>query len=172
MARRTQGSAIWFVDEVAATPGTFELVEVDCPLNFKPGTDSKSRIEKTCLKEEEDKRYMDGGGLKDPGQATFDVNADPKIASHGRLYDLEQSGKTVQWIVGWAGEKKGSVKNILPTVDANTGEVTLPTTRSWSTFTGYVDSFPMDMDADTVVKTPVAIQRGSSVKWVRESVAP
>lgn len=172
MARRTQGTCVWFVDEVPATPGTFELVEVDCPSNFKPGTDSKDRIETTCLKEEEYKRYLEGGGLKDPAQATFDVNADPKIASHGRLYDLEKSGKTVQWIVGWAGEKKGSVKNIIPTVDASTGEVTLPTTRSWSKYKGYVESFPMDMDSNTVVKTTCTVQRDTSVDWVRETVAP
>ena len=171
MARRTQGSGVWFVDEVAATPGTYELVEVDCPLNFKPGTDSKDRIETTCLGQEENKTYLDGGGLKDPGQSTFDVNADPRKPSHVRLYNLEKSGKTVQWIVGWAGKDKGSVKNIVPTVEAATGEVTLPTGRSWNKFTGYVDSFPMDVDANTVVKSTVTIQRNTAVEWIPEVVA-
>ncbi len=172
MARRTQGTSVWFVDEVPATPGTFELVEVDCPLNFKPGTDSKDRIETTCLKQEENKTYLEGGGLKDPGQSTFDVNADPQKPSHVRLYNLSLSGKAVQWIVGWAGKTKGSVKNIVPTIDAQTGEVTLPTTRSWNKFEGYVDTFPMDVDANTVVKSTVTIQRNTSVEWIPETATP
>ena len=36
MARRTQGTDIWVVDESTTTPGEFELVKIDCPLNFKP----------------------------------------------------------------------------------------------------------------------------------------
>ena len=85
MARRTQGTDIWVVDESKSTPGEFELVKVVGALNFKPGTDSKERIEVTPLDEEESKKYMEGGGLKDTGQATFELNADPKEASHGRL---------------------------------------------------------------------------------------
>ena len=41
MARRTQGTDIWVVDESKSTPGEFELVKVVGALNFKPGTDSK-----------------------------------------------------------------------------------------------------------------------------------
>ena len=171
MARRTQGTDIWVVDESTTTPGEFELVKIDCPMNFKPGTDSKDRIETTCLSQEEYKTYLEGGGLKDTGQATFDVNADPRLASHGRMYDLEISGKSRTWIVGWAGKEKGSVKNIVPEVDSATGEVTLPTGRSWNKFDGYVDSFPMDIDSNTVVKTTVTIQRSTSVQWIREVVA-
>ena len=63
MARRTQGTDIWVVDESTTTPGEFELVKIDCPLNFKPGTDSKDRIETTCLSQEEYKTYLEGGGL-------------------------------------------------------------------------------------------------------------
>lgn len=169
MARRTQGTDIWVVDESTTTPGEFELIKIEGALNFKPGTDSKERIEVTPLDEEESKQYMEGGGLKDTGQSTFDLNADPKIASHGRLYDLEVLGKARQFIVGWAGKNKGAVKSIVPTVDAATGDVTLPEGRSWNTFTGYVDSFPMDLDANTVVKTTCSVQRSTKVAWIRET---
>ena len=76
MARRTQGTDIWAA-VASVTPGEFELLKIECPLNFKPGTDSKDRIETTCLSQEEYKTYLGGGGLKDTGQATFDINADP-----------------------------------------------------------------------------------------------
>lgn len=168
MARRTQGTDIWMVVDSVAVPGEFELVKIDCPLNFKPGTDSKDRIETTCLSQEQYKEYMEGGGLKDTGQATFDINADPSKPSHGRLYDLEKLGKSATWIVGWAGKNKGAAATIVPTIDAATGEATLPTGRSWNTFDGYVDSFPMDIDANTLVKTTVTIQRTTSVEWLRE----
>lgn len=169
MARRTQGTDIWVVDESITLPGEFELVKIVGALNFKPGTDSKDRIEITPLDEEESKQYMEGGGLKDTGQSTFDLNADPKEPSHGRLYDLEVSGKARTFIVGWAGKNKGETKNIVPTVDVATGEVTLPAGRSWNKFTGYIDSFPMDIDANTVVKTTCTVQRSTKVTWIRET---
>lgn len=169
MARRTQGTDAWVVDESATTPGEFELVKIVGALNFKPGTDSKERIEITPLDEEYSKKYMAGGGLSDTGQSTFDLNADPEEASHGRLYDLEISGKERTFIVGWAGKDKGKAKSIVPTVDAATGAVTLPPGRSWNKFTGYVDSFPMDLDANNVVKTTVTVQRSTKVEWIRET---
>lgn len=170
MARRTQGSMLWFVRATGAVApaAAFELVKVGCPLNFKGGTDSKDKIENTCLEEEDNKSYLEGGGLSDTGQSTFDINADPTIASHGMLYDMV-GGQGVEWIKGWAGKTKGSVKLIVPELDEDTGEVTLPQTRSWSTFKGYVESFPMDSEANSIVKTTVTVQRSTKVKWIRET---
>lgn len=168
MARRTQGSDIWAVVK-SETPDEFELLKIECPLNFKPGTDSKDRIETTCLSQEEYKTYLAGGGLKDTGQATFDINADPLKTTHVKLYNLEKSGEMVEWIVGWAGKTKGTVAAIVPTIDELTGIVTLPAGRSWNKFSGYVDSFPMDIDANTTVKTTVTIQRSTAVAWIPET---
>ena len=121
MARRTQGSMLWFVRATGAVApaAAFELVKVGCPLNFKGGTDSKDKIENTCLEEEDNKSYLEGGGLSDTGQSTFDINADPTIASHGMLYDMV-GGQGVEWIKGWAGKTKGSVKLIVPELDEDT----------------------------------------------------
>ena len=55
-------------------------------------------------------------------------------------------------------------------MEAATGAVTLPVGRSWNKFTGYIDSFPMDIDANTVVKTTVTIQRSTKVEWIRETI--
>lgn len=169
MARRTQGSMVWFVRKNPDTE-KFELIKVGCPLNFKPGTDSRDKYDDTCLEQEDNKTYLEGGGLSDPGTASFDINADPTVPSHGMLFDMI-GGQTVEWIKGWAGKTKGSVKSIVPTVEPDTGVVTLPTTRSWTTFKGYVESFPLDTDANTIEKTTVTVQRTTKVDWIRE-VAP
>lgn len=169
MARRTQGTSIWFAALSLTEPTKYELVKVECAKNFKPGTDSKGKIETTCLDEEDGKQYMSGGGLREYGTATFDIDADPKKASHKRLYNLEQADATVEWVVGWAGETKGLVKLVVPTIDVDTGVITLPATRSWTKFNGYVDSFPFDSDADSVVKTTVSIVRKSKVDWIPET---
>lgn len=172
MARRTQGTYIWWATKSKAEPAKWVLNQVECPLNFKPGTDSKDKMENTCLAQEEYKTYEPGGGLSDTGQATFDLNADPSKQSHGDLYDMVDKDENVIWIVGWAGKNKGAVKNIVPEVDETTGEITLPPGRSWNRFEGYVESFPMDIDANTLVKTTVTIQRSTKVAWIRETVGP
>ena len=172
MSRRTQGTMLWFVAKSLTDPEKYELVKVGCPLNFKSGTDSRGRMENTCLEQEDYKTYHEGGGLADTGQSTFDINADPQKASHVRLYDMSVSGESVTWIQGWAGKTKGSVKTIVPTVNEASGEVTLPTGRSWNRFGGYVESFPMDFDADSLVKTSLTIQRDTRVEWIPEATTP
>ena len=166
MARRTQGSGIWFVGKKPT--GKNKIILVGCPLNFKPGTDSRDKHETTCLYEEETKKYLEGGGLSDPGTTTFDINADPSDPTHVRLYNMV-GGESVQWIKGWAGKKKGSMKTVIPTVDEETGEVTLPPQRSWTTFNGYVDSFPLDTDSNTLEKSTVTVQRDTKVTWIPET---
>lgn len=170
MARRTQGSVLWFVAPMLTDPSKYELVKVGCPLSFKSGTDSRSKIDTTCLEQEDGKTSM--GGLLDYGQATFDLNVDPQNASHVRLYDLSTSNEDVTWVRGWAGKTKGSVKNIVPTVDADTGEVTLPPGRSWNRFKGYIESFPFDADADSAEKTSLSVQRTNGVEWIPEATTP
>lgn len=172
MSRRTQGSMLWAVVKKVADPTKFELMKVGCPLDHKPGTDSKEKIENTCLEEEYNKTYLEGGGLSDTGTATFGLNADPLNASHSRLYDMIDSGESATFIQGWPGKKRGTVKHIVPVVDEDTGEITLSNQRSWTKYTGYVESFPLDFDANTIVKTTVTIQRQSKVDWVRETAEP
>ena len=43
---------------------------------------------------------------------------------------------------------------------------TLPTTRTWFTFQGYVSDFPFDFAGNTVVSTVAAIQRSGGSAWV------
>lgn len=168
MARRTQGTAVWVVAPTVADPTKFELLKIGCPQNFKPGTDSKSKIDTTCLEAEEFKSNM--LGLAELGQATFDLKVEPSNASHVRLKQLEEAGAELTWIVGWAGKEKGQVKTIVPTITPD-GNVTLPTGRSWNKFKGYVESFPMDFETDSAVSGTVTVQRTTKVDWIPETAA-
>lgn len=47
----------------------------------------------------------------------------------------------------------------------------LPPTRTWFLFDGYVADFPFDFQANTTVKTAVAIQRSGPGAWVRKAQA-
>lgn len=167
MARRTQGTAVWAVVPHKTQTGKFELLRIECALNFKAGTDSKEKHETTCLENEGSKSYM--AGISDAGQASFDINLDPKQPSHVRLYELSKSGQEVEWVIGWSGKDKEAVKNIVPVLESATGVVNLPATRSWNKFKGYVEDFPFEWESNSIVKCTVSVQRTTAVEWIPES---
>ncbi len=167
MARRTQGTSIWAVVPNKTQVGKVELLKIECALNFKAGTDTQEKHDTTCLENEGSKTYE--AGISDTGQATFDLNLDPKKPSHVRLYELSKSGETVEWIVGWAGAKKGTMSTVVPSLDVGTGAITLPQGRSWNKFKGYVEQFPFDFDSNSLVKCSVSIQRNTAVEWIPET---
>lgn len=167
MARRTQGTEVWVVCPHKTETGKFELLQVTGALNFKAGEDSQEKHDTTPLEEENGKTYL--SGISDTGQSSFDLNLDPKIPAHVRLYELSKKNDNLTWIVGWAGAEKGSMKTVVPTLDRNNGNVTLPPRRSWNKFVGYVEKFPFDFDGNSIVKCSVSIQRSTPVEWIPET---
>lgn len=168
MSRKTQGTNLWIKAPSETDPDEFDLIDVGCIQNLDVGTDSQTSIDITCLSAEEVKEYDEENGLIDPGTTTFDLNADPKIAAHKRLFDLKNSKTRITFIVGWAGKKKGAVAGIVPTM-TSAGVLTLPTGRSWNQFDGTVKDFPFKWDADSVVKTTVTVKRKTVVDWIPEA---
>ena len=53
-----------------------------------------------------------------------------------------------------------------PTLAVGGTDFTLPATRTWFTFQGYVSDFPFDFAGNAVVSTAVAIQRSGGSAWV------
>lgn len=159
MAKLAQGTQIYFID-----PDTDTIVAVDCATAFTPGGAPADQIETTCL-EDTTRAYMPG--LRTPGQASLTINADPENASHIRLHEMSETdpSPTVDWAVGWSD---GTAE---PTVDAINGGFTLPTTRTWFTFQGYVSDFPFDFAANTVVTSAVTIQRTGGSAWIKKVAA-
>ena len=158
MSVLTQGTHIFFID-----PANDSVVQVLGATAFNPGGSPSDQIEETAL-EDFDRKYKKG--MRTPGQASLTVNADPGVASHVRLHELSQSNdqtqQTVKWVVGWSDGTEP------PTVDVG-GAWTLPTTRTWFKFDGYVSDFPLDFALNSVVTSQVTIQRTGGSQWVKKT---
>lgn len=158
MSILTQGTHVFFID-----PADDSVVQVRGATAFNPGGAPSDQIETTAL-EDFDRKYKKG--MRTPGQASLTVQADPNQESHVRMHELSESNdqtqQTVKWVVGW------SDGDAPPTVSVE-GEWTLPTTRTWYKFEGYISDFPFDFALNTVVTTQVSIQRTGGSAWVKKS---
>jgi len=155
MAILTQGTQIYFVD-----PADDSVVEVTGVTTFNPGGAPADQIDITNLVSQV-KEFLPG--LRTPGQASLEINADPTNASHVRLHELANTGTTaIHWAVGF------SDGTATPTADS-VGDFVLSGTRTWFEFDGYVADFPFDFATNSVVKTTISIQRTGTSTWTRES---
>lgn len=158
MSILTQGTHVFFID-----PADDSVVQVLGATAFNPGGAPSDQIETTAL-EDFDRKYKKG--MRTPGQASLTIQADPNVASHIRLHELSESNdqtqQIVKWVVGW------SDGTALPTVSVG-GDWTLPTTRTWYEFEGYVSDFPFDFALNTVVTTQVTIQRSGGSAWTKKT---
>ena len=146
MAKLTQGTQIYFID-----PDSGLVVEVTGVTTFNPGGAPADQIETTSLTDTA-KTFM--RGLRTPGQASMEINADPTNASHLRLHELsgDDTVEYVEFAIGWSDGTSAAV------VDSS-GDFDLPTDRTWFEFDGYVADFPLDFSTNSVVKSTVSIQR-------------
>jgi len=151
MSMKTQGTSLFLL-----APAATAVLKIPGVTNLNPGGAPADQIETTTL-EDGDKTSIKG--LRSPGQATATVQADPRKPEHVQLYELSQdeSDANCQWVVGWSDGTDA------PTV--TDGQLTLPTTRTWFKFDGYVSDFPMDFQGNTVVTTQLAIQRSGKGTW-------
>lgn len=143
MAKKTQGTRLYVID-----PADDSVIAVSCALSIDGIDTTNEQIETTCL-EDTARSYV--SGLATPGQATFEINADPDVADHVRLHELKVAGTVLSWAVGW------SDGTAAPTVDSN-GAFELPTSRSWIAFNGFMTSYPFSFAQNSVVKSNIAIQ--------------
>lgn len=155
MSMLTQGSKLYVID-----PEDDSVLAVDCMTNFNPGGSPADQIEDTCMEDTTGTRTYKRG-LRTPGQAAITINADPRVASHVRLFELSQGvdDTVLQWALGW------SDGTAAPTVDTN-GNFNLPTSRTWFTFGGYVADFPFDFQLNALVTSAVSVQRSGAGVWV------
>ena len=157
MSKLTQGTEIYFIDPSDDTT----VIKIAGCSTFNPGGAPADQIEDTSL-DLDTKTYK--RGLRTPGEASASVFADPTEASHITLHGLANSATdtTVKWAVGWSDDT-----GTPPTALA--GVFTLPSTRTWFTFDGYVKDFPLDFSTNTVVTTALAIQRTGTSAWTAAS---
>ncbi|WP_248884228.1 phage tail tube protein [Escherichia coli] len=139
--------------------------EVECITSFSPGSSPADQIEDTCLSETNTRSYKKG--LRTPGQATVALNADPANDSHVMLSNLAESSDqtNLTFAIGWADGTDEPTVATSGYPDAVDG-LSLPDTRTWYVFQGYVSDFPFDFQANTVVQTSATIQRSGQGVWV------
>lgn len=156
MAKLTKGTQIYFID-----PADDSVVEVTGVTTFNPGGAPADQIDTTTLTDEA-KTFM--RGMRTPGQASMEINADPTNASHVRLHELalDDTIDYVAFAVGW------SDGTAAPTADSD-GDFVLPTTRTWFTFDAYVADFPFDFATNSVVKSSVSLQRTGTAAWAERA---
>lgn len=142
MAKKTQGTELWFID-----PTGDALTKVGCVTSITGLTAARDQIETTCL---EDQARSYEAGLATPGQAQFGINFDPSDASHVRLHELYVAGETLEFALGWSDGVAP------PTTD--TSDFVLPSTRSWIRFGGFIADLPFDFSQNAVVASTVSVQ--------------
>lgn len=157
MSILSQGTQLYMID-----PADDSVVTIKGVTNFNPGGSPADQIEDTPL-ESQERTYK--RGLRTPGQASMTISADPREASHIRLHELSQDDtvESIKFVVGWSDGTDA------PTVDVD-GSWTLPTTRTWFEFTGYIADFPLDFSSNTVVTSEVSIQRSGGSTWTKKAV--
>ena len=153
MSMKTQGTSLFML-----APSATAITKIGGITGFNPGGSPASQIPTTTLDDFDETSLK---GLRTPGQATGTVQADPRKAEHVKLYELSQDDSESQctFYVGWSDGTEA------PAYDAGTSTVTLPTTRTWFIFDGYVADFPMDFQGNAVVTTQLAIQRSGKGAW-------
>lgn len=159
----TQGTQFYVFDGKAVS-------EVECITSFTPGGNPADQIEDTCLSERNSRTYKKG--LRTPAQASVGLNADPTNTSHIALHQLAESDDEtlLTFAVGWSD---GTAAPTVPAADASgaVDGLSLPNTRTWFVFQGYVSDFPFDFQANAVVTTTATIQRSGASVWVPKGAA-
>ncbi len=154
MPVKTQGTQLYTVD-----PADNSLIKIPCVISLDSVGGAKSDIDITPLEEVYSKQSING--LEEPSDVPVTLNIDPAEASHRRLYELFEDGVSLPWTVGFSDGF-----DIDPVVDAETGDITLATTRTWISFNGEIKAFPFNFQSNSVVQVPVSIKRSGKVTLV------
>lgn len=149
----TQGTQVWIEHGDSAAP---TLAKMDCIKSLNLGDDSTSDIDDTCLEETDTKTSQPG--LNTPGDGEVLINTDPLNESHMKLLQLADSHAKVKVYVGWADGTAA------PTLEATA--VTLPTTRTFSSFEAILRATSPTFEPDSLVQHKVALKRQSKVTTI------
>ena len=144
----SQGTHVWILHGDTPT-----LTKMDCIKALSLGDDSTTEISTTCL--EEKTTATSDWGLTTPGEGSIQIDTDPKNLSHMKLLELAADRVEVGVYVGW------SDGDAPPTISGS--DITLPTTRTWSSFRAILRKGSPVFDADALVNHTVPMKRQTEV---------
>jgi len=142
MPMRTVGTIAYFKDPTYST-----VVEVACVEAMGKTGGGRTIAEVFCLNNESPFTMPGNIGAV---QATMNIAFDPGNASHKRLHELFNAGTELQWAIGLSDGSS------VPTLDSE-GDITVPSSRSWFTFSGFVAEFPWDAQAQAVYRSNLSV---------------
>ncbi len=145
----SQGTHVWILHGDTPT-----LTKMDCIKALTLGDDSTTEISTTTCLEEKTTATSDWG-LTTPGEGSIQIDTDPKNATHMKLLELAADRAEVGVYVGW------SDGDVPPTISGS--DVTLPTTRTWSSFRAILRKGSPVFDADALVNHTVPMKRQTEV---------
>lgn len=155
---KSQGTELYFINPVGG-----ELHNVGCVTSISGIDSSIDQVDVSCLNDFE-RSFIAGMGT--PGTATFGIILDNASAVQELMYTLKQTGETIQWAIGFSD---GTSDPVL-----GTGGFVLPPTadRSWLTFSGFMNSFAMDIALNDAVRATVGIQISGAQNLYLMNVGP
>ena len=153
----SQGTHVWILHGDTPT-----LTKMDCIKALSLGDDSTTEISTTCL--EEKTTATSDWGLTTPGEGSIQIDTDPKNLSHMKLLELAADRAEVGVYVGW------SDGDAPPTISGS--DITLPTTRTWSSFRAILRKGSPVFDADALVNHTVPMKRQTEVLDVFKVATP
>lgn len=145
---RSAGTELYFLD-----PEDCSVVQVGCPTSITGLDSTIEQLETTCL-ESTARTYE--AGLATPGTATFTLSLNPQDPSHIRLLELKTAGTSLRWVIGFP-DAIGT--DPTGTTDSD-GECafSLPESRTWLEFEGFVNSYAFDFSLNALITATVGIQ--------------
>ncbi len=151
---RTQGTELFTVDAISASVAS--VLKFACPTGITGLGGAADQIEDTCLDDVSDKTYK--RGLGNPGQVSVPFNFIPENASHQILFEMQESGEVLPWLIGL------SDGTAVPTLD--TDDTLIPPVspnRTSLAFYGYVSDINIDIATNEIVRGTLTIQRSGPV---------
>ena len=153
MTVKTQGTQIWFV----STLGTDRLLVLLNAATAISGLGGPAgQIDTTDLSALVDKTFVRGLGV--PASVSVPFNLNPGDVSQADLFLLKTQGNVLTWLIGLS--ESADTPTLHPDLT-----FTMPATRSWIEFTGYISDVTIDIATDQIVKGTLAVQRSGAVTY-------
>ena len=139
----TQGTQVWIKHGSEPT-----LTQMQCITSLEISRGEPNAIQNTCL--EETKMQTSVNGLYSEGSGSITLNVDPENQTHLTLLQLAEDMEEVEIIIGW--------RNGTDEPSLSVDEVTLPESRSWTSFLAELSTSSPTFEADSLVSQTINIK--------------